>query len=129
MSQLSLTLFRPSRRSLLILVPLGVAALAAALYLRTGIVENTPIGLACEAGKESFTCTLRLAAILLFARGVFGWVALAAALMQLWRPHILAFGIGLVFAAMGLVLYNTSLSALAVALLVLSLARPVPAGR
>ena len=41
MSQRSLTLFRPS----LILVPLGVAALAAALFLRTGIVENTPIGL------------------------------------------------------------------------------------
>ncbi|MGB6910982.1 MAG: hypothetical protein WBE01_14855, partial [Methyloceanibacter sp.] len=45
MSQRSLTLFRPSRRSLLILVPLGVAALASALFLRTGIVENTPIGL------------------------------------------------------------------------------------
>ncbi|MGB3022570.1 MAG: hypothetical protein WBB50_10665 [Methyloceanibacter sp.] len=46
MSQRSLTLFRPS----LILVPLGVAALAAALFLRTGIVENTPIGLSREQG-------------------------------------------------------------------------------
>jgi hypothetical protein len=35
-----------------------------------------------------------------------------------------AFGAGLVFALLGLVLYNTRASALAVALLVLSLARP-----
>ncbi len=129
MSQRSITLFRPSRQALLILVPLGVAALASALFLRYGLVQNAPIGLACEAGEQSFTCTLRLAAILLFTRVVFGWVALTAALVQLWRPNILAFGIGVVFAALGLVLYNTRLSALAVALLVLSLARAAPARR
>ena len=70
---------------------------------------------------------VRLAAILMFARGAFGWVALIASAMQLWRPNVVAFGIGLVFALLGLVLYNTRVSALAVALLVLSLARPWPA--
>jgi hypothetical protein len=67
--------------------------------------------------------------ILLFARGVFGWVALAASFIQLWRPSVLAFGTGLVFAFLGLVLYNTRVSALAVALLVLSLARFSPGRR
>jgi hypothetical protein len=46
-----------------------------------------------------------------------------AAAIQLWRPNVLTFGIGLIAAAFGLVLYNTRLSALAVALLVLSLGR------
>lgn len=128
-SKSPLALFRPSRRATLILVPLVIGALSLALFLRYGIIQNTPIGLGCEGGEESFTCTIRLAAILMFTRNVFGWVAVAAALAQLWRPNIIVFGIGVVFAALGLVLYNTRLSALAVALLVLSLARAAPKAR
>ena len=52
--------------------------------------------------------------------------AVAAALLQLWRPNVIVFGIGLISAAFGLVLYNTRLSALAVALLLLSFARARP---
>ena len=108
---------------------LVVAAVSFALYLRYGIIQNTPIGLACEAGEQSLTCTARLAAIILFVGSRFGWTALVAALLQLWRPNVVTFGIGLVAAAFGLVLYNTRLSALAVALLVLSLARAWPGAR
>jgi hypothetical protein len=115
--------FAPPLRALAIILPLATGALASALYLRYGIIQNTPIGLACEAGEESVTCTLRLAVIHLFACGLFGWTALITALIQLWRPNTLAFSIGLITACFGLVLYNTRLSALAVALLVLSLAR------
>ena len=120
---LSLTLFKPSGRAVLILSPLVVAAVGLALYLRYDIIQNTPIGLACEAGERSLTCAVRLAAIHLFVRSIFGWTAVIAALLQLWRPNVVTFGIGLLSAAFGLVLYNTRLSALAVALLVLSLAR------
>jgi hypothetical protein len=123
------SLFKPSLGSLLILVPLILAAVGLALYVRYRIIQNTPIGLACEAGEKSLTCTIRLAAINVFVRGGFGWTALAAAFTQLWRPNIAAFGIGLVSAAFGLVLYNTRLSALALALLVLSLARAWPGAR
>lgn len=109
------------------LAALGVVALGMALYLRYFIIQNSAIGVACEAGAVGFTCKLRLAVILMFVQDCFGWVAMIAAGVQLWRPNIVAFGTGLIFALMGLVLYNTRASALAIALLVLSLARPSPA--
>ena len=87
------------------------------------------IGVACEAGEVSVLCKLRLAVILMFVQDCFGWVTMIAAGVQLWRPNIVAFGTGLIFALMGLVLYNTRASALAIALIVLSLARPSPAAR
>jgi hypothetical protein len=120
-------LFRTSRRQALALGAMIIAVLGTALYLRFFIIQNTPIGFACEAGEVSFICRLRLATITLFNLNVFSGVAIAAAAVQLCRPNIVAFGIGLVFAAFGLVLYSTRLSALAVALLVLSLARVVRA--
>jgi hypothetical protein len=122
-------LFLPSRREAAILAVLGLAALSTALFLRYSIIQNAGIGVACEAGEESLTCKVRLAVILMFVQGAFGWVAMIAAGVQLWKPNIVAFGTGLVFALLGLVLYNTRASALAVALLVLSLARPSPEGR
>jgi hypothetical protein len=122
-------LFLPSKRAAALLAVTAAAALSAALFLRYGIIQNTPIGLACEAGEESLTCSVRLAVILLFVRNAFGWLAMIAAIIQLWRPNVIVFGAGLVFALLGLVLYNTRTAALAAALLVLSLARPAPEER
>jgi uncharacterized membrane protein len=122
-------LFLPSKRASVVLAILALAALGAALYLRYAIIQNSVIGVACEAGEQSLTCEVRLAVILMFVRGVFGWVALIASGVQLWRPSVVTFSTGLVFALLGLVLYNTRVSALAIALLVLSLARPWRGGR
>jgi hypothetical protein len=122
-------LFLPSMRAAAVIAVLGIAALGGALYLRYFIIQNSGIGVACEAGEESLTCKVRLAAILMFVRGAFGWAAMIAAGVQLWRPNVATFGVGIIFALLGLVLYNTRVSALAAALLVLSLARPSPAGR
>lgn len=122
-------LFLPSWRAAAIIAILGLAALGSALVLRYAIIQNSGLGVACEAGEESLICTVRLAAIVLFVRGAFGWGALIAACVALWRPNVVAFAVGVVLAMLGLVLYNTRLSALAVALLVLSLARPRPSGR
>jgi len=122
-------LFLPSRRAAAVFAVLGLAALSAALFLRYCIIQNSAIGVACEAGAVSLTCKMRLAVILMFVQGTFGWMAMIAAGVQLWKPNIAAFGTGLVFALLGLVLYNTRASALALALLVLSLARPWPEGR
>jgi hypothetical protein len=116
-------LFLPSKAYGVALAVLVLLALGVALFLRYRIIQNTPIGLACEAGEESLTCRVRLAGILLFVQDAFGWTALAAAIVQLIRPNRVTFGIGLVAGTLGLVLYNLRLSALAVALLLLSLAR------
>jgi hypothetical protein len=122
-------LFLPTRRAAALLAALGLAALSTALFLRYGIIQNSVIGVACEAGEASLTCKVRLAVILMFIQDGFGWMAMIAAGVQLWRPNVVAFGTGLIFALLGLVLYNTRASALAVALLVLSLARPAPEER
>lgn len=122
-------LFVPPWRAAAVIAILGLATLGSALFLRYAIIQNSVIGVACEAGEESLTCSVRLAVILLFVRGVFGWGALIAAAIALLRPNVVAFGAGVVFAILGLVLYNTRISALAVALLVLSLARPRPSSR
>jgi hypothetical protein len=122
-------LFLPSKHASALIAILGVATLGIALYLRYCIIQNSGIGVACEAGEESLTCKVRLAVIRMFVEGTFGWVAMIAAAVQLWRPRVVVFAIGVVFALFGLVLYNTRGSALAAALLVLSLARPWSAGR
>jgi hypothetical protein len=128
-AQMPLKPFLLSGRAAVVLTGLCLVALGAALYLRYSVIQNSAIGTACEAGEQSFTCELRLAVIVLFVQGVFGGVALIASGVQLCRPNVVAFGISLVFALLGLVLYNTRISALAVALLVLSLARFSPGRR
>ena len=122
-------LFLPSKRAACIVGAVGLVALGAALWFRYSIVQNTDLGIACEEGEQSLICAFRLAVILLFVRGLFGWLALAAAAVNLWRPNVLVFGVGVIFALLGLVLYNTRVAAIAVPLLVLSLARPSPEGR
>jgi hypothetical protein len=53
-------------------------------------------------------------------------VALGAALLNLIRPSVVLCVVALVAAAFGIVLYNVTLSALAIAILILSLARAAP---
>jgi hypothetical protein len=122
-------LFLPSKRYIAALAGAALLSLGLALFLRYGVIQNTPIGLTCEAGERSMTCGLRVAVIILFLKEVFGWTAIIAAAIQLVRPNHVTFAVGLMAAAFGLILYNTRLSALAVGLLLLSLARAVPQDR
>jgi hypothetical protein len=62
----------------------------------------------------------------LFTPQTFGLVAVGAAVLNLLRPSVVFWAIALAAAGAGIVLYNAALSAVAVALLILSLARPVP---
>jgi hypothetical protein len=118
-------LFLPTARQLNVLIPLGLLALGYALYLRYLVVEQTPVGLACEGGLPTWLCVTRGAVIVLFQHWVFGTVAIGAAVLQLIRPSLVLFAIALVAGAFGIVLYNVGLSALAAAVLILSFARPV----
>jgi len=119
-------LFLPSRQQAAWLVAIAFAALGCGFYARYLLVEQPAVGIACECGLQSFSCTARKAAITLFTPGLFGWTALAAAALNLLRPSLVLCVVALSAGGLGIVLYNVAMSALAVALLTLSLARPAP---
>jgi len=119
--------FFPSARQTHWLLIVGFLSVGEALYLRYLAIEYAPVSLACQAGLQSWLCTAMRLAIVLYNHGAFGWVALSSAALHLVRPSILLMSIAMAAAGFGLVLHNTDLSGLAAALLLLSLARPVPA--
>jgi hypothetical protein len=122
-----LRLFLPSARQTNWLLVIGFLSLGEALYLRYMAIEYATVSLTCQAGLQTWLCgTFRLA-IVLFNHSAFGWAALTAALLNLMRPSIVLTAATLAAAGFGLVLHNANLSGLAVALLILSLARPAPA--
>jgi hypothetical protein len=121
-------LYRPTLRQALGLAVIAIAALAYGFAMRYGVIQNSAIGIACETSGTSWLCASRRAAIALFQPQVFGIVALGAAVLNLMRPSFIPFAITLVAAGAGIVLYNTALSSLAVAVLIFSLARPVSVG-
>jgi hypothetical protein len=119
--------FFPTARQTNWLLIVAFLAIGEALYLRYLAIEYAPVSLACQGGLQSWLCTSFRTVIVLYNHSVFGWVALAAALLNLMRPSILLTTIAIAAAGFGLVLHNTDLSGLAAALLILSLARPGPA--
>lgn len=116
--------FRPQPRTFAILAAAGAAALSLAAYMRYGLVEPASVGLVCDAGAQTAVCMVRGAFILTFVNSGFGIAAVAAAAFALVRPSSAAVGLALTAGLMGVVLYNTQLSALALALLPLVFARP-----
>jgi hypothetical protein len=120
-------LFLPTARQTNWLLIVGFVAVGEALYLRYLAIEHAPVSLACQGGLNTWLCTTFKLAIALYSNSVFGWVALAAALLNLLRPSIVLMTVAVAAAGMGLVLHNATLAGLAVGLLVMSLARPAPA--
>ena len=120
-------LFLPTARQINWLLPITLLALGEALYLRYLAIEYAPVSLACQAGLDTWLCATFRLTIILYNHSVFGWVALAAAVLNFLRPSILLVALALVASAFGLVLHNANLAGVAVALLLLSLARPAPA--
>ena len=120
-------LFRPKARQWAVVIPVGLLALGCAFYMRYDVIQNTPTGLACDAGLPTLLCRTRSATIAIYQHSGFGALALVAAAINLWRPWLPLFVLGMIAAALGIVLYNVVLSGLAAALLILSLARPAAA--
>jgi hypothetical protein len=127
MAQMQPRLFLPTARQTNWLLVIGFLALGEALYLRYLAIEYASVALACQAGLGTWLCTTFRLVIVLFNHSAFGWIALSAALLNLLRPSIVLVSIALAAAGFGLVLHNADLSGLAVALLILSVARPAPA--
>ena len=120
-------LFLPTARQTNWLLIIAFASVGQALYLRYMAIENLNVELTCQAGLKSWLCTDFHVSIALYNHYVFGAVALAAALLNLVRPSIVLVAIALAASGLGIVLHNPELSALAAAVLILSLARSAPA--
>jgi hypothetical protein len=119
--------FIPTARQTNWLLCVGFLSVGYALYLRYRAIEFAPVSLECQAGLDTWLCGTFRTVIVLFNHSVFGAVALGAALINLLRPSIALMSISLAAAGFGIVLHNPALSALAAAILIVSLARPAPA--
>ena len=118
--------FKPTARQINWLLIFGFLSVGYALYLRYTVIEQSSVSLACEAGLPTWMCFTRKIFLALFQNGVFGIVALGAAALNLIRPSIVLITIALIAGGFGIVLYNVEMSALAIGLLILSLARSAP---
>ena len=96
------------------------------MYLRYMVMENATMSLACQGGLATWLCDSFRLVNVLYPHQVFGGVALLVALVNLVRPSIVVVAVALAAAALGIVLHNADLSALAAGVLILSLARPAP---
>jgi hypothetical protein len=119
-------LFLPTARQTNVLLVVGFVSLGYAMYLRYLVIEQPSVALACDAGLNTWLCLARKVATGLFGHSVFGTAAVAAAALNLLRPSVVLTALALAVTAFGIVLYNPGLSALAVGLLLLSLARRAP---
>jgi len=119
-------LFLPSTRATNYLLIVGFCSIGYALYMRYLAVEQSNVGLACQAGLNTWLCFTRQITIALFTYSVFGWFALIVAALNFIRPSLVLFAVALAAASCGIVLYNIGLSSLAMGLLVISLARRAP---
>jgi hypothetical protein len=124
---MSAPVFLPTPRQTSWLLAIGFLALGEAIYLRYLAIEYAQVSLACQAGLNTWLCATVSLATILFRHSVFGWAALALALLNLVRPSAVLIAFALVPTFAGLVLHNADLAGLAAALLLLSLARPAPA--
>jgi hypothetical protein len=118
-------LFAPSAAALNWVITIGFVSLGYAMYMRYLVIEQPSVGLACDAGLNTWLCLSRRVAVALLENNVFGWVSLGAAGLALIRPSVPLFTIGLATTAFGIVLHNASLSGFAAALLIMCFARPV----
>jgi hypothetical protein len=121
------TSFLPTARQTNWLLIVGFLAVGEALYLRYMAIEFAPVSLDCQGGSPTWLCRTFRLVIVLYNHGVFGWVGVATALLNLVRPSIVLMTLALAAIGFGLVLHNTDLAGLAAAILMLSLARPAPA--
>lgn len=120
-------LFLPTARQTNWLLVVGFLSVGYALYMRYTVIEVPAVSLACQGGLDTWLCLSRRGTVALFQHYVFGAVALGIAALNFLHPSIVLVAVSLAAAGVGIVLHNAVLSAFAVALLIVSLARRAPA--
>jgi hypothetical protein len=108
----------------------AIAALgfALALWLRYGVIQPEAIGILCGQADAPGWCVPRQWLILGQYYEIWGWVALVSGAIGLFvtlpRPMLRTLlGIAVLFSALALILYNTTLGAVAMVLTLLALLR------
>jgi len=101
---------------------------ALATWLRYGLIQPEAIGILCGQADAPGWCTPRQWLILGQYYEVWGWVALTSAAIGLFvalpRPLLgITLATAALFSALALILYNTTLGALALVLTLLALLR------
>lgn len=119
-------LYTPKPAGALLLITLAGLALLSAAALRWWAIEASDFARACGIAGHTLGCGVRRTALTFTHHDLFGGSALVLAALHLVRPGLMLAGLSLIAACCGLMLYNVSLSALALTLLALSLARAAP---
>ena len=119
--------FRLTPYQVQFLLVIGFITVGYALYVRYLAIELSTVALACDGGLQTLVCKSRTLVTALFQNSVFGVVALIIAVLNILRPSVVLLTGGLIAAGFGIVLYNVSLSGLAIGLFILGFARPAPA--
>lgn len=104
------------------------AAIIAALCLRYLFIDNDAVRTACDNAPGQWWCGLRTRLSMILRHPALGWVILALAVPGLIRPRIWLVAIGLVLAALGLVLYQADLASGAASILLIGAALDQRAG-
>ncbi|WP_139134910.1 hypothetical protein [Magnetovibrio blakemorei] len=122
-------LFAPLRHPVLAVLLIAVVAALAASVLRDQLIEPEMMGAVCRSGTPPWWCGGRSAIITINGAGVYGYAALALALVSLvlkgrWqRWGVVAVITAAGFGGAGLFLYNAYLSASGLLVAVLSATR------
>lgn len=98
--------------------------LAVAALLRYQVLTSQPLNWICEGGAGPWWCAVRRLANALLRAQVLGGIGLAAALYAVCRGGPAALGTAAALGAAGVLLWSPELSAAAVLLVALRLARP-----
>jgi hypothetical protein len=119
MSRLSIPRVRP----LVVLLAAVVPTVIGAFWLRVAVLEDRAVGLACRQGSEDWLCLVRNAATFSYEHALLGSFAVLIASVNLVRPSYVTFAVATCAATIGAIVYNVGGAAIAITLLILSLAR------
>lgn len=112
---------RAPRLTALLLAAVGAYAAAAAV--RYGLMEAPQFVGRCAGQTGDTLCTLRSTLGLLIHFGVFGWLGLLAAIAAVATANTALRIVAVVLATVGLVLYNANLGIVAIAVVMIAIAR------
>ena len=96
-------------------------AIFVALNLRYLYLDNDGVRVLCDADAKQWFCQTRRTLSYVLRHPSVGWIIIACAALALVWPSILRLSLALVFASIGLVLFQADLASGAAALILLAL--------